>query len=84
LIKINKRIIEENNYICYSHRIIFTVSLLFKLQNTPSKNSSWWWIKSTYPEKDGQTMHLVSKVRNSNKSSPRKREEIFQRIAPKQ
>jgi hypothetical protein len=33
--------------------------LPFQLKETPSKNSYWWWIESTYLEKDGDTMHLV-------------------------
>ena len=33
-----------------------TILECIQLQGMPNKNSSWWWIKFTYPEKHGQTM----------------------------
>jgi hypothetical protein len=57
---------EEDYYICYSHRIIFTDALFFQLQDTPSKNSCWRRIKSTYPEKIGRVSKLVLKKKEVN------------------
>jgi hypothetical protein len=66
---------EEDYYICYSHRIIFTDALFFQLQDTPSKNSCWWRIKSTYPEKIRRASKLVLKKEvnpNNNTTCVRK------------